>query len=715
MSSTYCKTPTIFQMEATECGAASLAMICAYWGKHVPLEQMRVETGVSRDGCNAGNIMRAARRFGMECHGYRKEPESLKKLEMPCLIHWNFNHFVVLEGFKGEYAYLNDPAIGRRKLTMQELDEGFTGVVLTFKPTESFEKVKKENTLLPLVMKRLHGQKEALAQLICLGLLLILPGLIMPVLSQLFLDEILGSGGVPWFGQFLGFMAATVLFQTLLGLYRSKLLLNMQNKLVLLSAREFLEKLFRLPVNFFDQRSAGDLVGRIENNDGVNSFITGNLAEIVLDIFVAIFYLVLLLSYNPVMTAIGMVGIVFNMILAKVTSEKISTMIQKLQQDKGKLVGAVCAGLSVTSTLKASGAESVYSARILGYEAKASSMEQQISRTQTIIGALPSVVGNIIDIVILIVGAMYVIKGQMTLGMLSAFSTLFSSFSDPVEELVAFVQQIQTLKANMERVDDIMRHPVDEKFEEHEVKEMPQAKLSGRVELEDISFGYSRLAKPLVTDFSFSLTPGSSVAFVGSSGCGKSTVSKIVSGLYHPWSGSVRFDDVPMEEIPPEVLHASVSTVSQNITLFSGTIRDNLTLWNPAILEKDMINAAKDACIHEVITQKPGAYDFKLAEGGANMSGGQRQRLEIARALATNPTILIMDEATSALDPITEKKIIDNIKRRGCTCIIVAHRLSAVRNSDEIIVMHGGSIVERGSHEELASMDGFYRQFMATN
>lgn len=715
MKSNYCKTPTIFQMEATECGAASLAMICAYWGKHVPLEQMRVETGVSRDGCNAKNIMRAARRFGMECHAYRKEPDSLKTLEMPCLIHWNFNHFVVLEGFKGDSAYLNDPAIGRRKLTMEELDEGFTGVVLTFKPTDSFEKEKKENTLLPLVLKRLDGQKEALAQLICLGLLLILPGLILPVLSQLFLDEILGSGGVPWFGQFLGFMAATILFRTLLELYRAKLLRNMQNKLVLLSAREFLSKLFRLPVNFFEQRSAGDLVGRIENNDNVNVFITGNLAGIVLDIFVAVFYLVLLLTYNPVMTAIGMVGIVFNMILAKATSERISTMIQKLQQDKGKLVGAVCAGLSVTSTLKASGAESVYSARILGYEAKASSMEQQISRTQTIIGALPGVVGNIIDVVILIVGAMYVINGRLTLGMLSAFSTLFSSFSDPVEELVSFVQQIQTLKADMERVDDIMRHPVDEKFDDHQVKEMPQAKLSGRVDLEDISFGYSRLAKPLVTDFSFSLMPGSSVAFVGSSGCGKSTVSKIVSGLYRPWSGSVRFDGVPMEEIPPEVLHASVSTVSQNITLFSGTIRDNLTLWNPAILEKDMINAAKDACIHEVITQKPGAYDFKLAEGGANLSGGQRQRLEIARALATNPTILIMDEATSALDPITEKKIIDNIKRRGCTCIIVAHRLSAVRNSDEIIVMHAGSIVERGSHEELSSIDGYYRQFMASN
>lgn len=715
MSKNYCKTPTIFQMEATECGAASLAMICAYWGKHVPLEQMRVETGVSRDGCNAGNIMRAAKRFGMECHGYRKEPDALKSLEMPCLIHWNFNHFVVLEGFKDEYAYLNDPAIGRRKLTMQELDEGFTGVVLTFKPTESFEKVKKENTLLPLVLKRLNGQKEALSQMLCLGFLLILPGLIIPVLSQLFLDKILGNGGVTWFGRFLGFMAATILFQTALEVYRSKLLLNMQNKLVLLSSREFLEKLFRLPVSFFDQRSPGDLVGRIENNDHVNVFITSNLAEIVLDIFVAAFYLILLLLYNPMMTGIGLIGIVFNMVLAKITSEKIANMIQKLQQDKGKLAGAVSAGLSVTSTLKASGAESVYSARILGYEAKASSMEQQISRTQTIVGALPNVVGNIVDIVILIVGAMYVIKGQMTLGMLSAFSTLFSSFSNPVEELVAFVQQIQTLKADMARVDDIMRHPMDEKFKENQTRDMPQAKLSGNVELEDISFGYSRLGKPLVTDFSFSLTPGSSVSFVGASGCGKSTVSKIVSGLYHPWSGSVKFDGVPMEEIPPEVLHASVSTVSQNITLFSGTIRDNLTMWNPAILEKDMINAAKDACIHEVITQKPGAYDFKLAEGGANLSGGQRQRMEIARALATNPTILIMDEATSALDPITEKKIIDNIKRRGCTCIIVAHRLSAVRNSDEIIVMSAGGIVERGSHEELAAMDGYYKMFMATD
>ena len=709
------KTPIIFQMEATECGAASMAMICAYWGKNVPLEQMRVETGVSRDGCNAGNIMRAAKRFGMECHGYRKEPEQLRELDFPCMIHWNFNHFVVLDGFKGKYAYLNDPAVGRRKITLEELDEGFTGVVLTFKPTPEFKKQKKPNTLLPLIWARLRGQKAALLQMFLVGMLLILPGLILPVLSQLFLDEILGSPNVSWFGQFLGFMGATILFQTLVTLYRSKLLRQMRSKLVLTSSKEFLSRLFRLPINFFDQRYAGDLVGRVSNNDTVNSFLTGNLAETALNLFVAAFYLVLLLAYSPLMTGIGAIGIVLNIVIVQLTSNSISNMTLKLQQDKGKLSGAVCAGLSVTSTLKASGAESAYSARILGYDAKASSQEQKITLVQTVISAIPSMVSNLTDVILLVLGALFVIRGQMTLGMVSAFSTLFGSFSEPVEKLVNFVKEIQTLKADMGRVDDIMRYPLEQQFEAERPEDPPQAKLSGQVELDDLSFGYSRLGESLVTGLSLTLAPGSSAAFVGASGCGKSTVTKLVSGLYHPWSGTIRFDGIPMEQIPPEVLHASVSTVSQNIALFSGSIRDNLTLWNPAVLDQDIISAAKDACIHDVITQKPGAYDFRLSEGGSNLSGGRRQRLEIARALVTNPTILIMDEATSALDPIVEKQIIDNIKRRGCTCLIVAHRLSAVRNSDEILVMDAGRVVERGTHEQLSSADGHYRQFMAAN
>ena len=712
MANNYRKTPTIYQMEATECGAASMAMICSYWGKDIPLEQMRIETGVSRDGCNAGNLMRAGKRFGMEVHGYRKEPEALKDLEMPCIIHWNFNHFVVLEGFRGNYAYLNDPAMGRRKITPQELDEAFTGIVLTFHPTRDFVKEKKKNSLLPLVRGRLAGQGSALAQMLLVGLLLILPGLILPILSQVFLDEILGNALNSWFGNFLAFMAFTLLFQFVLTVYRSRLLLNMQNRLSLISVRDFLGRMFRLPINFFDQRYSGDLVGRVANNNRVNSFLTDELAKTVLNIFVAVFYLFLLISYNPWMTLISISGVLVNLLLVRLTSAWIANMVMKLQQDKGKLSGALCAGLSVTSTLKASGAESAYTAKLLGFEAKASSQEQQVSKIQSITSAVPSAITNVVNIILLLAGAFFVMEGKMTLGMLSAFTSLFHSFSEPIEELAGFVKQIQSLKADMERVDDIMRYPLDPKFEGSQKAAPSQSKLSGWVECGGITFGYSRLAHPLVENFSFRLNPGDSVAFVGSSGCGKSTVSKMLSGLYRPWEGEIKLDGVNMESLPPEIIHASVATVSQNISIFSGTIRDNLTLWNPAVLEKDLINAAKDACIHEVITQKPGAYDFRLTEGGSNLSGGQRQRLEIARALVTNPTVLIMDEATSALDPLVEKEIIDNIKRRGCTCIIIAHRLSAVRNCDEIIVMGNGKIVERGSHEELMGSNGYYREFM---
>lgn len=711
----YKKAPLVFQMEATECGAASFAMILAYWGKYIPLEQLRVATGVSRDGCNAGNIMRAAKKLGLECHGYRREPEALRDMEMPCIIHWNFNHFVVLDGFKGNYAYLNDPAIGRRRLTLDELDEGFTGVVLTFKPTEAFEKEKKKNTLFPLIRQRLAGLWSPIVQLVFSGLLLVMPGLILPVLSQLFLDRILGAGNVPWFGQFLAFMAATVLFQVLLTLQRALVLQRLQTRLILVSARDFLRHLFRLPINFFDQRYAGDLAGRVESNNSVNAFLTGSLTETVLNLFVAVFYLVLLLIYNPVLTVIGSIGIVVNVVVARLTSCAIANKVVKLQQDKGSLMGAVCAGLSITSTIKASGAEGSYTARLLGYEAKTSSQEQAVSCVQTVAGAIPSVVSALVDVALLVAGAHFVIQGSMTLGMLFAFTTLFSSFSQPVEALVGFIQSIQTLKADMARVDDVLRYPLDESFQNVERQTPHVAKLSGQITCEDLSFGYSQLAKPIVEGFGFSLESGSSVAFVGSSGCGKSTVGKLISGLYQPWSGSITLDGIPMREIPPDVLHASVSTVSQHITLFSGTIRENLTMWNPAILEQDMINAAKDACIHETIAQKPGAYDFKLTEGGTNLSGGQRQRLEIARALITNPTILIMDEATSALDPIVEKEILNNIKRRGCTCIIVAHRLSAVRDCDQIIVMYAGKIAQRGRHDELAAQEGFYRDFMSAN
>lgn len=711
---TYKKTPTIYQMEATECGAASLSMIFAYFGKHLPLEQMRIETGVSRDGCNAGNIMRAAEKYGFECHGYRKELDGLKKLTPPCIIHWNFNHFVVYEGIKGKYAYINDPAIGRRKLTIDELDDGFTGIVLTFSPTGDFVKEKKKSTMLEFVQNRVKGQTNILIKLLFIGFLLVFPGLIFPVLSQVFMDDVLVAGNTSWFTKLILFMVATVLLQIFLTIYRNRVLVKFQKKMVLLSARDFLSNMFRLPISFFDQRYVGDLSNRVSNNANVSDFLAGDLAETALNIFVVIFYLALLLLYSPILTLIAVVTVIVNIIVVKITSNMISNASIKLQQDAGKLQGAVCAGISITSTLKASGAETAYVSRILGYNAKTIELEQKLSKTQSIINAIPDAIKMFADVLIILIGGYMVIEGNMTVGMLVAFSTLFGSFSEPIDKLVGFVKNLQTTKADINRVEDISKYPIDDKFSSCNNKRDIRTKINGSVELKNIAFGYSKLKPPIVSEFSFKIDCGSSIAFVGSSGCGKSTVSKIVSGLYLPWEGEVYFDDIPTNEIPNEVLNASISTVSQNITLFSGSIRDNLTMWNSKISERDMIAAAKDACIHDVISQKPGAYDFVLSEGGTNLSGGQRQRLEIARALATNPTVLIMDEATSALDPVIEKKILDNIKRRGCTCVIVAHRLSAIRDCDQIIVMSGGKIVQRGTHSELSEADGHYRQFMRT-
>lgn len=708
----YKKTPTVFQMEATECGAASLSMIFAYFGKFLPLEQMRIETGVSRDGCNAGNMMRAAKRFGLGCRGFRKETEDLRQLEMPCIIHWNFNHFVVFEGFKGDVAYLNDPAVGRRKLTYEELDEGFTGVVLTFQLTDAFVKEKKKNTSWALVGQRLKGQYGVLFKLLYIGLLLVFPGLILPVLSQVFVDDVLVGGYTDWITKILVFMGCLVVLKAGLHYYRDIILQKLQSKMTMMSGMDFLSHMLRLPMNFFDQRYAGDLVNRMNNNTEVSAFLAGDLAETVLNILVAAFYLVILFFYSPIMTIIGLCNVAVCVGVVLLTKEFISDASIKQQMSGGKLYGAICAGLSITDTLKASGAENEYVSRILGYHVKNANLQQEQTRFQKIIGAIPSATGNITDVLHMLVGGILVINGSMSMGMLTAFCSLFDSFIEPVNALVSFAQRIQTLKASVGRVEDVQKYPEDERYNRDATASLKLQKLNGNIELVDVSFGYSVLKPALVENFSFSLNSGETIAFVGPSGCGKSTVSKMISGLYAPWGGDILMDGLSMRHLPRECLNASIATVSQNITLFTGTIRDNLTMWNTAILEEDVIAAAKDACIHDFIISCPGGYDYNLTENATNISGGQRQRLEIARALATKPSILIMDEATSALDPIVEKQVMDNIKRRGCTCVIVAHRLSAIRDCNQIVVMKNGKIIQHGTHASLMHEDGYYRSFV---
>ena len=702
------KTPTVYQMEATECGAASLAMILAHWGCNIPLEQLRIDTGVSRDGCNAKNILRGARKYGLEAHGFRKEPESLKTIDMPCIIHWNFNHFVVLEGFKGNAVYINDPAIGRRKLTYEDLDDCFTGIVLTFSRTDDFKRTSKRHNLLEFAAKRVLSQKKEALVLILLGVLLIIPGLLVPMVSQLFMDQVLGRGKSSWAVTLAACTIVTALFQAGLSCYRDYLQVKLNKKVSLISGHRFFTHLLKLPMSFFDQRTLGDLVGRSENNDTINDFLVGDLTRACLELLTAVFYLLLLLRYSVPLLMLGLCGVAINLIIADIASKRMASVTEKQQVDEGKLRGIIYSGISIEETLKASGVENEYCARILGQQAKSASMSQNAGFSQSVLAAVASVLDSVFDVAMLLLGGMMVIQGKLTAGMLVAFLSLFESFSEPVQTLIGFVQKAQQLKADMNRVQDVQSYAVDPALNEDTPKATFDGKIRGSIDMEHVSFGYSLLEAPLIKDLSISMRPGSSVALVGASGSGKSTVGKLISGLYMPWEGSVCFDGVPRQNIPANVFNASVATVSQNVVLFSGTMRDNLTMWNSNILESDMIRAAKDACIHDIITAKHGGYDHILSENAENLSGGQRQRLEIARALTLNPSVLILDEATSALDPMTEKEIVDNIKRRGCTCVVVAHRLSAIRDCDEILVLDRGCVVQRGSHDEMIAMDGPY-------
>ena len=704
----YAKTNSVFQMEMTECGAASLAMVFMYYGVYVSLDQLRLDTGVSRDGCRASKIIAGARKYGFEAAGYKSNPEDIFTMKPPLIIHWNFNHFMVFEGVKHGYVYVNDPAQGKRRLTLEEFDEGFTGVVLDIKPTANMQKTKDNNKIFSFIYSRLRGQYSAIVYLLLMGLLLVIPGLLIPVFSQIFIDDIINMGNKGWIHILTLAMIGTALFQSVFNFYRNLIIIRLKNKMSLVSAYGFLYHLFRLPMDFFAQRYTGDIGDRVENNNNISEFLCGELATCILNIIIALFYSLLLLGYSPALTLIsfGVIGVYY--LISRSVMGVFSRTAVKLQQDLGKLSGVVVSGVSIISTLKASGIENDYVARVLGFYSKAMGEKQKYEKMQLIFNESSSIVRQICGALVLIVGGILVIKGDMTTGALVAYNLLLGYLMVPISELISFLQRIQRVKADIGRVEDILNYKTDSKYHEADKVIKLKSKLSGKIELKDITFGYSSLDKPLIKDLNFLLERGKSIAIVGSTGSGKSTVSKLISGLYAPWEGEILFDDIPHHHIPQEVIAASIASVSQDISVFSGSIKDNITMWNRTIRDEDIIRAAKDALIHDVITKKPGAYDYYLEEGGKNLSGGQKQRLEIARALVSNPTILVMDEATSALDTITEKEIVDNIKRRGCTCVIVAHRLSAIRDCDEILVLEAGQIIQRGRHEELIQLPGLY-------
>ncbi len=709
----YAKVPVVMQMEALECGAASLAMILAYYGKWLPLEQVRSDCGVSRDGSSAVNILKAARYYGFTAKGYRYEPSELKENgSFPCIIHWNFNHFVVLNGFRGDHAIINDPAKGSMRIPMEQFDEAFTGVCLQFTPTENFEPGGKPKSIIGFAKKRLKGTGAAFAFIILTTTITSLIGIINPVFSRIFMDVLLTGLNDSWLYPLLFAMAGIALIQIVVSWINAIYMLKIEGKLAIVANSTFMWHVLRMPMEFFSQRMAGDITSRQSSNEGVASSLIKQLAPLWLNFVMLLFYLVVMLRYSPLLTLIGLCSVVINIGLAGLISKKRVNITRVQMRDSGKLAGATVAGIEMIETIKASGAENGFFEKWSGYQAAVNTSSVKYAKLNQYFGAVPALVSTIINVAILMIGVALTMQGKFTVGMILAFQGFMGSFNAPAQSLISTGQSISEMRTNMERIEDIMNYPPDVEYSGGNVLESYD-KLSGQLEMKHITFGYSRLSEPLIEDFNLTLKQGSRVAFVGSSGCGKSTLSKLISGLYTPWSGEILFDGKPLKEINHEIFTGSLSVVDQDIILFEDTIANNIRMWDNSIEDFEMIMAARDASLHEDIMQRDGGYSYKIMEGGKDFSGGQRQRMEIARVLAGDPTIIILDEATSALDAKTEYEVVKAIKDRGITCIVVAHRLSTIRDCDEIIVMDKGKVVERGTHEELYARNGMYTQLVS--
>ena len=712
------KVPTVLQMEATECGAAALGMVLAHYGLWIPLEMLRQECGVNRDGSKASCVLRAARARHCKADGYRWTASDILKLipekPFPLIIHWEFNHFVVLEGIQNGVCYLNDPGMGRRTVPFEEFRTSYTGVALRIEPGEGFVKEGKRYNVFADIWAKLREDKWAATFILILELCAIIPGLASPVMSQIFMDDILTRKHPDWMFNFCLAMTFSFLVTGAIAWLRAVVLTAWQRKLTLADSSSYFWHLLRLPMQFFHQRYAAEVAGRVGFNESIAGVLSGPAATAVLDLIVAVFYLLLLLQYNVTLTLIGVAFSSVGIILFFAMRRHLTDLNMRIQQDAGKAYGVSMNGLRMIETIKANGDEADFFTKWAGYQTKVLSASQETAMWQMSVTLLPTLLGGINGALIMTFGGFSIMDGAMTAGMFLAFQNLMGSFQAPVNALLGLGASLQTTEMQMQRLNDVRRYKVDElNFPADDAsRTFPRERLSGELTLTDVSFGYSPLEKPLLTDFNMHVRPGGWVAVVGASGSGKSTLAKIVTGLYKEWGGTVAFDGVPREKLPRAVILNSVASVDQDIFLITGTVAENISLFDSSVARSDIVQAAKDACIHEDILKLDGGYEAKVAEGGLNFSGGQRQRLEIARALAMNPSLLVLDEATSALDPITEKVVLENIRHRGCSCLIVAHRLSTIRDCDEIIVLERGAVVERGTHREMMKHDGAYRHLI---
>ena len=707
------KTPLLLQMEAVECGAAALGIILEYYGRVVPLPELRRACGVSRDGSKALYILQAARGYGLEAEAFSVELKVLWDFPAPYIIFWNFSHYVVVEGRRRGRVYLNDPATGPRTVTLEEFDQAFTGVVLAAVPGPDFTPGGRKPSTTQSLDSRLKGSGKALAYCFMAGLYLVLPGLAIPVLTQIFVDHVLIGDMQDWMRPLLLGMLLSAGFRGLLMLLQLHALRRLKLKLTAVMSGQFVWHLLQLPVAFYAQRYAGEISYRTELNDKTADVLSGKLVTTMIDISMMLVYAAVMLHYDVILTLIGLCCAVVNVVALQWISRRRVEANMHVLQETGKANGVAISCLKNLEMLKASSLESDFFTRWAGYYAKSVKAQQKLGVTNQTLSVLPSFLTALTSMLVLAIGGVRVMDGYLTMGMLVAFQSLMQSFLTPITSLVDLGGTLQELRGDLHRLDDVLSNPTPRCSDEVQIPVTLQTfRLQGALEVRLVTFGHSRVLPPVIDQVSFSLQPGKRVALVGASGSGKSTLAKLVCGLHEPWAGDIRFDGKPRSHIPRQVLAHSVGMVDQDIMFFPGTIRDNLTLWDTTVTDAQLIQVCKDAAIHDDIVSMAGGYESELLEGAANLSGGQRQRLEIARALVGNPAILVMDEATSALDADTESRIVQHLRRRACACLIVAHRLSTIRDCDDIIVLDHGKVVQRGTHDMLLQQGGLYTRLL---
>ena len=703
------KTPTVLQLEAVECGAACLAMVLAHYGRIVPLTTLRVECGVSRDGSKASNIVKAARSFGMKAKGFTKPIRKLRQMRLPLVLFWNFNHYVTLEGFKGDKVYLNDPAVGHRTVDIDSFSRQFTGVVLDMEPGPEFEKKGKRPSVIAAIKRRLNGSGLALLYCFIAGFLLVIPGLAIPAFNQIFIDQIILLNKGDWLRPLMLAMIVALISQGLLRFLQLRYLRRLRIRLSVMMSSNYIWHLLRLPASFYAQRFPGEVANRSSLNDKLAGVMSGQLAQTAIDIIMMAFYAALMFFYDVLLTLIGIAFALINVVVLRWAAKSRVEANMRVLQEYGKAQGVAIAGLHGIETIKSAGLESGFFAQWAGYYAKGSNARQDLELSNSVLDVTPTLLTGLATAAILIVGAFRVISGDITIGMLVAFQSLMGSFLAPVSALMGLGSTFQELRGDLERVDDVLQTPTMNRSTNNTSQPL---RLKGRVEFDRVTFGYSPVEPALMEEFTLNIEPGARIALVGGSGSGKTTVARLLSGEYRPWEGSIRFDGIDINDVSEATMVNSFATVDQEIALFRGTVRDNLTLWDSSVSDETLRRACTDAAILQVILDLPGGFSAEIVEGGASLSGGQRQRLEIARALIRNPSIVLFDEATSALDAETEEIVMQHLKTRGCTAIMVAHRLSTIRDCDEILLLQAGKIIERGTHDELWALDGHYKQLM---